>query len=239
MEPQESAPPANDGRRHGFYFTRAIYGSGWDGGRRGWGRGRAWATDFPKADLQFLTVLQRLLPTLDADQQENPVGLTDPNLRRFPYVYAVEVGNMDLNEEEVTGLRNYLLAGGFLFVDDFWGSREWEAFAYQLARVFPDRPIVDLPLDHPIFNTYYEIDKVIQVPVVGSACSGGPTWERDGITPAVRAVLDDAGRVMVLISWNSDLGDAWEWAEQSCYPLEYSTYAFQLAVNTIVYAMSR
>jgi hypothetical protein len=232
----QTSPAANGARPHGFYFSRAMYGAG-DMGR--WRRGRAWATDFPKADLQFLTVLHRLLPTLDAGQTENPLALTDPELRRFPYLYAVEVGNMDLTEEEVTGLRNYLLAGGFMFVDDFWGSREWEVFEYQLRRVFPDRPIVDLPLDHPIFNTYYEIDEIIQVPVVGSACSGGPTWERDGYVPAVRAVLDDQHRVMVLISWNSDLGDAWEWAEQSCYPLEYSTYAFQLAVNTIVYAMSR
>jgi hypothetical protein len=224
-------PVANGGRTRGFYFTRAMYG--------GYGWRQAWATDFPKADLQFLTVLQRLLPTLDVYGLEHPVGFADPELRKFPYVYAVEVANMQLDTAEVRGLRDYLLAGGFLFVDDFWGTREWEAFEYQLRRVFPDRAIVDLPLDHPIFNTYYEIDQIVQVPMYRNACSGGPTWERDGYVPAVRAVLDDAGRVMVLISWNSDLGDAWEWAELSCYPLEYSTYAFQLAVNTIVYAMSR
>lgn len=233
------APAANGARRHGFYFTRAMY-SGYGGyggyGRRGRG---AWATDFPKADLQFLTVLRRLLPTIDVYGSEHPLSFADPELRKYPYVYAVEVSNMQLDQAEVEGLRNYLLAGGFLFVDDFWGTREWEAFEYQLRRIFPDRAIIDLPLDHPIFTTYYEIDEIVQVPVVNRACSGGPTWEQDGYVPAVRAVLDDAGRVMVLISWNSDLGDAWEWAEQSCYPLEYSTYAFQLAVNTIVYAMSR
>ena len=223
---------ANAARPRGFYFTRGVYG--------GYGWREAWATDFPKADLQFLTVLQRLLPTIDVHPTEHPVRFSDPELRRYPYVYAVEVANMRLDTAEVRGLREYLLAGGFLFVDDFWGTREWEAFEYQLRRVFPDRPIIDLPLEHPLFHTYYEIDQVVQVPMVGNACRGdGRTWERDGFVPAVRAVLDDAGRVMVLISWNSDLGDAWEWAEQSCYPLEYSTYAFQLAVNTIVYAMSR
>ena len=227
---------ANAGRPRGFYFTRAAY----SGYGRGFGRGRPpWATDYPKADLQFLTVLQRLLPTLDVYGAEHPIRFSDPELRKYPFVYAVEVSNMDLSEEEVHGLRDYLQAGGFLFVDDFWGTREWEAFAYQLRRVLPGREIIDLPLDHPIFNTYYQIDKVVQVPVVRSACNGGPTYEQDGYVPAVRAILDDAGRIMVLISWNSDLVDAWEWAEQSCYPLEYSTYAFQLAVNTIVYAMSR
>jgi len=184
-------------------------------------------------------VLQRLLPTLDVYTSEFPIQFTDPELRRYPYVYAVEVSNMRLSDAEVEGLRSYLLAGGFLFVDDFWGTYEWAAFEEQLKRVFPDRPIIELPLDHPIFKTYYDIDKIVQVPNVDNICFRGQTSEQDGYVPHVRAVLDDDGRVMVLISWNSDLGDAWEWAEQSCYPLEYSTYAFQLAVNTIVYAMSR
>lgn len=225
--------PANGGRPRGFYFSRAMYG---DGGR-GWRS--AWATDYPKADLQFLTVLKRLLPTVDASPAEHPLSFTDPELRRYPYLYAVEVAHMSLGEDEVQALRTYLDAGGFLFVDDFWGSYEWAAFEAQIRRVFPDRPIVEIPLDHPIFTTYYDIEKVVQVPNVRNGCSGYGTSERDGTVPAIRGILDDEGRVMVLISWNSDLGDAWEWAEQSCYPLEYSTYAFQLTVNTIVYAMSR
>lgn len=228
------AAPANAARRHGFYFSRAVYA---DGGRRRWGG--AWATDFPKADLQFLTVLRRLLPTIDVSMAEHPLSFTDPELRRYPYLYAVEVGNLVFTDEDVAALREYLLGGGFLFVDDFWGSYEWAQFESQIRRVFPDRPIVELPLDHPVFTTYYRIEKVVQVPNVNNGCSGYRTHERDGIVPAVLGILDDDGRVLVLISWNSDLGDAWEWAEQSCYPLEFSTYAFQLAVNTIVYAMSR
>ena len=136
-------------------------------------------------------------------------------------------------------LRKYFDRGGFLMVDDFWGTREWEVFQQQIRRVLPGRAIVEIPLSHPIFHTYYDVAKVVQVPNVRNACRGGPTWEQDGYVPAVRGILDDNGRLMVLISWNSDLGDAWEWAEQACYPLEYSTYAFQLTVNTIVYAMSR
>lgn len=223
-------------RARAFYFSRAVY-SDRGRGRGGWGG--TWATDYPKADVQFLTVLQRLLPTVDAHPAEHAILLTDPELRRYPYLYAVEVGYMALTDEEVAGLRQYLLAGGFLFVDDFWGTREWENFQQQLARVLPGRPVVELPQDHPVFTTYYQIDRVVQVPNVGNGCRGGGTSERDGTVPSVRGVFDDEDRLLVLISFNSDLGDAWEWAERACYPLEYSTYAFQLAVNTIVYAMSR
>ena len=226
-----SAGRVEGGRPRGFYFSRSMYSGG------GWYP--AWTTDYPKADLQLLTVLRRLMPMLDLSSAEHPIRLDDPQLRRYPFVYAVEVGHMDLTEAEVAGLRAYLAAGGFLMVDDFWGTREWEVFQQQIRRVLPGRAIVEIPLSHPIFHTYYDVAKVVQVPNVRNACRGGPTWEQDGYVPAVRGILDDNGRLMVLISWNSDLGDAWEWAEQACYPLEYSTYAFQLTVNTIVYAMSR
>jgi hypothetical protein len=126
-----------------FYFSRAAYSGG---GRFGFGR--SWRTDYPKADQQFLTVLRRLT-ILDASERENPVRLDDPALRRFPFLYAVEVGRMDLSEAEVRGLRDYLLAGGFLVVDDFWGTAEWRRFELQMRRVFPGRRIVDLPLSHP------------------------------------------------------------------------------------------
>jgi hypothetical protein len=146
---------------------------------------------------------------------------------------------MELTDPEVAGLRDYLLAGGFLFVDDFWGSAEWAAFERQIRRVFPELPIEDLPSDDPVFRTYYDIARIYQVPSIHNICRRGETSERDGYEPAVRGIRDAAGRLMVLISWNSDLGDAWEWAEQPCYPVEFSTYAFQLGVNAIVYAMSR
>jgi hypothetical protein len=97
----------------------------------------------------------------------------------------------------------------------------------------------EIPLSDPIFHTYYDIDKIEQVPNGPRICNGYPTYEQDGYTPHIRGIRDDEGRIMVLIDWNSDMGDAWEWAEQACYPLEYSTYAFQVMANAIVYAMSR
>jgi len=219
--------PSADGRE--FVFTRAIYSGG------GW-RSNSWATDFPKADRQFLTIIDRLVD-LDAFMGENAVRLDDPDLRRFPFLYALEVGYMYMTEPEVVGLRDYLLAGGFLMLDDFWGSGEWANFEAEIKRVLPEYPIVDIPLDHPIFTTFYNIEEILQVPNLYNA-QGGPTWQRDGITPQVRGIFDAAGRLMVFINWNTDIGDAWEWAEHPYYPLRYSTYAIEITVNAIVYAMS-
>lgn len=231
-----SASPLEPYGRHALTWTRAIYTSG-GRRRRGWGGG-AWATDFPKADHQFLVVLQRLV-RVDAYDLENAVSLADPALRRFPLLYAVEVGYMELTPEEIHGLRGYLEAGGLLIVDDFWGTREWDQFERNMRLVLPGRPIVELPSDHPVFTTYYQMDEVKQVPALGRGIFGRPTWEQDGYVPHVRGILDDRGDLMVLINWNTDLGDAWEWAEDPMYPLEYSTYAFEMGANMVVYGMSR
>ncbi len=159
-------------------------------------------------------------------------------MRRFPFLYALEVGYMGLTPSEVEGLRDYLLSGGFLFVDDFWGTYEWMNFESEIARVLPEYPIEELPLDHPVFSTVYDIDSIVQVPNVGRGRRGGPTWERDGYIPRVRAIFDENDRLMVAIHWNTDLGDAWEWADDPYYPLKYSNYAWQVAINFIVYAMT-
>ena len=227
------APPQYPREWHEFYFTRAAYSSY----GRGWGgRGNSWAIDYPKADIQFLTVLKRLT-NLDAYDDENAVLLTDPRIRNFPFLYALEVGYMSLSEAEVEGLRDYLLAGGFLVIDDFWGSQEWAQFEFQMKLVFPGREIIDLDPSHTVFNTFYEIDEILQVPAYGRYW-GGRTYERDGYVPYVKGIEDDDGRLMVIINWNTDLGDAWEWAEQPDYPVPYSTFAFQMGVNMIVYAMT-
>ena len=213
---------------HEFYFTRAIYNSGW-----GYGR---WAIDYPKADRQFMTVVNRLID-VDGSPMENAIRLDDPEIRKYPFLYALEVGDIALSPAEIEGLRNYLLAGGFLVIDDFWGSWQWANFEQQIRLVFPEHPIIDVPLDHPIFNTVYRIDEVLQVPAYGNYW-GGRTWEQDGYTAHVRGIFDEQGRLMVLINWNTDLGDAWEWAERPEYPLKYSTFAVEMGINFIVYAMS-
>ena len=217
-----------------FYFTRGIYS---DFGGRGRGRGGAWSTDYPKADLQFLTVLRRLT-NLDAYESEHAMALDDPELRRYPFIYMLEVGFMDLTPAEATGLRDYLLAGGFAFVDDFWGTRQWANFERQMRMVLPEHRIVDLPLDHPIFSSFYNIREIVQVPAVDNWRWRGRTHEQDGYEPHVRAIVDHDGRVLMMINWNTDIGDAWEWAEQPDYPLRFSTFAYQMGANAIVYSMS-
>jgi hypothetical protein len=211
-----------------FHFTRAVYSGYW---------GRSWATDYPKADRQLMIGVRRLLNQLDASAAEHPVRLDDPDLNQFPFVYAVEVGHMQLSESEVQGLRRYLQAGGFLVVDDFWGSVEWANFESEMRRVLPDRKIVDLPRDHPFWSAFYDIKEVYQVPNIRNAMYG-QTSEQDGFEPYYRGIFDDKGRLMVMINANTDLGDAWEWAERPEYPLKYSTFAYQMAVNSIVYGLS-
>ncbi len=213
---------------HEFYFTRAIYNSGW-----GYSR---WAIDYPKADRQFMTVVNRLID-LDGSPYENAIRLDDPNIRKYPFLYALEVGDIALSRPEIEGLRDYLLAGGFLVIDDFWGSWQWAAFERQIREVFPEYPIIDIPIEHPVFNTVYRIDEIMQVPAIGNFY-GGRTWEQDGYEAHVRGIFDEKGRLMVLINWNTDLGDAWEWAERPEYPLKFSTFAVEMGINFIVYAMS-
>lgn len=227
----EPGAPITDAERHSFQFTRAIYSGG------GWGRrGGSWATDYPEADWHF-TVVAKRVTNLDVYEDQNAIRLDDPELRRFPFLYAVEVGRMMLTEAEVEGLRGYLLAGGTLVVDDFWGTYEWQQFEHNIRRVFPDREIEELALDDELFRAFYRIDEIVQVPSIYNALRGR-TWERDGYDPRVLGIRDERGRLMVMINWNTDLGDAWEHADDPDYPLPYSTYAYEMGVNMIIHAMS-
>ena len=233
------APPATaqDGEdaAHEFFFTRGIYS---DTGDDDWG-GR-WAVDYPKADLQFLVALKRL-STVHAFDSDNALELDSAELRKYPFLYILEVGSMKLSDTEVTGLRGYLQAGGFMVVDDFWGTWAWENFVAQMKQVLPDRDIVDVPMEHPVFHAFYDVTEILQVPNVyqGSmVAAGGPTHEYDGYVPRVRGIFDDEGRLMVLVNWNTDLGDAWEWADDPNYPLKFSTFAFEIGINFVIYGMS-
>jgi hypothetical protein len=217
-----------------FYFTRGAYREGMS--FRG---GGSWAVDFPKADRQFLYVMERTLGW-DIFPCENPIDLADPNLRRFPFLYMLEVGDMALSPLEIENFRNYLLAGGFAHIDDFWDVDEWTNFEREIRTVLPEFDIVDIPLDHMIFKIIYPIDQVLQVPSINNGQSGNPAYygECRGDCPAtVKGIFNDEGRLMVVMTHNSDMGDAWEWAEQPTYPYDRSNYAFSFAFNIIAYAM--
>ncbi len=211
-----------------FYFTRGVYSSPW--------RWNSWAVDFPKADRQFMAAVNTLVD-MSASERENAVRLDDPALRRFPFLYMLEIEGMSLTPPEVEGLSNYLRAGGFLVVDDFWGAYAFANLEREMRRVLPEYSIVEIPSDHPIFNTVYRIEEVIQVPAFGRYYRGR-TSECSGCDVFARGIFDDRGRLMVMINGNTDLGDAWEWFEQPQYPLQFSSFAVQMGVNFVVYSMS-
>lgn len=226
-------PPAVDPPE--FVFARLVYSSG---ARGFFGRGGTWATDYPEADYKFMYGIKRL-SGIRVQEEENPVPIMDPDLFEYPFVYAVEVGYMNLSMPEAERLREYLLRGGFLYADDFWGLDEWQSFMWQMRKVFPDRVVEPLPLSHEVFHTFYDIDTVMQIPVVRLGCAGGRTWEDPSDTkPGIFGIKDDHGRLMVLITYNSDLGDAWEWMDEPCYPEKYSGQAYRMGLNFIIYAMT-
>jgi hypothetical protein len=201
---------------------------------QGWG----WATDYPGGDCKFMGGIHRLTG-MHVDPNPNVIRIMDDGLFKFPYVYAVEVGGMFLSEAEAARLREYLLRGGFLHADDFWGRRERLNFEAQMKKVFPDRPIEPLPLTHEIFHTFFDIDTMLQVPGQGQGCFGGPTWEVDDERDArVYGIADDDGRIMVVATYNSDLGDAWEYMDLACYPEKYSGQAYRMGLDFMIYAMT-
>ena len=222
-----------------FTFVRIKYSS-W-GGR---GRHGKWATDYPDSDLNFSYRLQQL-----TSLQVNPNGkileLTDKEIHNHPFLYMIEPGHIELKEEEVQALRKYLLNGGFLMVDDFWGTEEWDNFRLEFKRVFPKRKIVELDHDHPIFHCVFDLKEKPQVPSIGIAMEGrsyGVTWERgeDGRQVHYKAVFDDKGRMMAIICHNTDLGDGWEReGENHWYFKEFSEkYAYPMGINIVFYAMT-
>jgi hypothetical protein len=238
-----------------FYFTRLVYGNGGgsprlptldfrcadlaagEGGGRGFGGG--WGTDFPASDCKFMWGVERLTNIRVYDQSPHLVTALDPKLFSYPYLYIVSPHRMYLAGEEAQNLREYLLRGGFLHVDDFWGLEQRAAVEEEMAKIFPDRPMVKLDLDHEVFRTFFDIDTIMQIPNVNNGCSGGQTWEqRSEIEPMIFGIPDDDGRLMVLITYNSDLGDAWEWMDQPCYPEKYSGQAYRMGINFMIYAMS-
>lgn len=216
---------------HEFYFTRGIYE---EFQQAEWGQ--RWAVDYPKADEQFLIALKRLT-SIDAYPRKNAIPLDDPDLRNHPFLYVLEVGALNMNMADAAAFRDYLLSGGFVVIDDFWGSWAWDIFEQQMQLALPEYKIVDIPPDHPVFHAFYDIEQIVQVPNVQQAKTD-VTFEYDGKVPHVRGIFDEKGRLMVLINWNTDLGDAWEWADDPEYPLKYSTYAYEIGINFVVYGMS-
>ncbi len=203
------------------------------------GLGGGWRTDYPASDCKFMWGVERLTGIKAYREAPHPMALMDPRIFDFPYLYIVEPGQMLLSGEEAARLREFLLRGGFLHVDDFWGLHQLENFVVQMAKVFPDRKLEPVPLTHEIFHTFFDIDTIMQIPNVSNGCYGGRTWESATDTvPRMLGIKDDAGRLIVIATYNSDLGDAWEHMDNACYPEKYSGQAYRMGINFIIYAMT-
>ena len=210
-----------------------------------------WQADCSESEPHFIAAMKRLT-RVDTNIDSQSISLLDDRLFDYPMLYVVEAGFASISDPEAENLNEYLNRGGFLLVDDFHGSHQWEQFEGWISKVFPDRPVVDLPQDHEIFNVHFSIEEFIQIPGLRALClNPGETWElpisksfnvvesnSSRQTPRWRGILDDDGRIMVMINWNMDLGDAWEHADMEEYNALYTATAYRLGVNYVVYGMT-
>ncbi len=217
-----------------LHFTRLAFGV--NGRPFSSYPGEPWLRDWPDAEYHFLQGLRRLT-RIDAGEYRQ-VSLLNDAIFDYPVVYAVKVGYWYLSNKEVIRLREYLLKGGLLIVDDFHGPSEWAQFIATARKIFPDRAIIDVPDEHEIFHVLYDLDDRQQIPGRNSIYNG-VTWEHPlGIPEHWRGVYDDDGRVMIAINFNMDMGDAWEHADDAFYPQPMTALAYRVGINYIIYSMT-
>jgi hypothetical protein len=195
-----------------------------------------WSQDFPRADRHFSLAVRRLT-RIHVRSVEQLVNLDEGDEYDWPWLYAVQVGEWGLTDAQGRALREFCARGGFFMADDFHGIDEWREFETRMKKAFPERAIEDLPDTDPVFHSVYNLDQKLQIPGWSHLRDGyknGPT----GIGAHWRCIRDEKGRVMVAISYNSDIGDAWEWADDPRYPEKFSDQSIRMGVNYIVYSMT-
>jgi hypothetical protein len=224
-------------------YPQALGGYGRRGGFRRFGGGNwkegasSWTTDYPRADRHLAQALRRLT-RVHVRSVEQPVDLDmGDDVYNYPWLYAVEVGHWALTDDQARKMREFLDRGGFFMCDDFHGTNEWAVFVASMEKVFPDRPIVDLPDSDAIFHTIYDLDHRYQVPGAQYLYSGR-TWESDGYQAHWRGIYDGKGRLVVAICNDMDLGDSWEWADDPRYDEKFSAMGFRIVANYLVYSMT-
>ncbi len=227
----------------GFNFCRIAFQTG------RFRRGGSWVVDYPRADVNLSIRLSELTKTrISLDGEREPrhfvLPLTDPSLFRCPFVMMTEPGGLSLDDQEVARLREYLLKGGFLWADDFWGEIAWQNFEQEIRKVLPaaEFDLRDLDGDHPLFRTQFPVQAVKQIPSINFwAGTGGDTseWGIDSREPRARAFIDKAGRVVLLATHNTDYGDSWEReGDDPDYFQTFSIDGYAFGINVVLYAMS-
>jgi hypothetical protein len=226
-----------------FNFCRIMFPRSYDGD------GGGWQVDYPRADINLSIRLSELTSTRISRQPSGEpnhlvMDLNDPALFNCPFIMMTEVGGATLSPPEAARLREYLLKGGFLWADDFWGSYAWEHWAGELSKVLPpgEYPITELPRSHPLFHGQFEISRVLQIPSINSwGGPGGSTSERgaDSAEPHARGISDAHGRLMVLITHNTDFGDAFEReGDDPSYFYAFSVEGYAFGINTVLYSLT-
>lgn len=229
-----------DGR---FHYCRVVYRQALDGS------GGSWRTDYPRADINFSIRFSELTKAnVSFSSQREPkhllVNLGGPELFRCPVAIMSAPGAASINDTEALNLRTYLLKGGFVWVDDFWGSYQWDHWVGQLRRALPasDFPIFDIPPEHPIFRTQFEVRDVPQIPNIGFYMrSGGRTSEQgaDSSVPHFRGIADERGRIMMLMTHNTDIADSWEReGDDPGYFVTFGPKGYALGINAFLYALT-
>jgi len=241
--PRRAKPSDFDGQ---WTYCRGFYDS-----NRYEDGGQGWRTDYPGADNNFSVRLAELTfvrVKINPDGQPDNVvvRLDDPLLFRCPMLYMEDVGTMRLSDDEIKGLRNYLVKGGFLYVDDFWGVAAWEQWADEIGRVLPpgQYPIQDIPLDHAIMHTLYDVKAIEQVSSIQYWYrSGGSVSERERWGESAhsdfRGIVDEKGRLMVVMTHNTDISDTWEReGENREYFDRFSPDGYAIGVNIVLYGLT-
>jgi len=236
--------PVVDSFDGAFNFCRGMYTSS-----RPEGGGQGWWTDYPDADINFSIRLSELTKTRVSKARGNEpnhlvVRLTDDAMFQCPYLHMEDVGTLRFSDQEVARMRDYLLKGGFLWVDDFWGDEAWNQWVEEIGRVLPEKEyaIRDLPPGHPIWRTMFQIGELPQIPSINFwSRNGGQTSERhwESAEPHLRGIADRHGRLMVLMTHNTDISDAWEReAEDPRYFYLFSPNGYAVGINVVMYAMT-
>ena len=241
--PMRTGLPESSG---GFMFCRLWYNTS-----RNMPSGLGWSTDYPAADNNFMTRFEELTPTYierwkNGDPGIAAVRATDPDIFRCPFLFMTDPGSVTFSGAEIEALRDYLLKGGFLWADDLWGNRAWRYFETEMSRIFPEYSIEEIAPDHKLFSVLYAVEEIPQIPsyqswIRSGGRNGGQTSEFGAETavPHLRGIFDDNGRLLVLVSFNTDIADGWE--REGDIPFFFYTFsppAYGLGINILIWVMS-
>jgi len=224
--------PRNVRKQAEWIFTRFRYSTGGEG----YGRFRRWAADYPKSDHQFVQGVRRLT-RIDTQVAEQVVDADNDEIYNWPWIFIEDAGAWNINPQQAARLREYLQRGGFLMFDDTHGAYEWNRMVQGIHMILPDRFIEDLTDQDEIFHVLFDVVDRFQIPGTRYIW-GGRRYTPDSRVPKWLGIRDDKGRIIVAICHNSDVGDAWEWADSPNYPEKSTTLAFRLGINYIIYGMT-